>query len=179
VRWPPSPPSCPVGRAQLQHTCAAHPAEVQVSHGAYAGGRNTTCTKGQTGNICIFDDRIAILTGLTKSQLYYFRVMGGTIIGDGNASSVGTARLMYCQQCNAGKYKATPGADTCTSCPASSQSQAGSDSPQDCLCVAGYEVITYNETTSAPVCAACPLGKYKAEPGNFACTGAPDMAQGY
>jgi len=34
VRWPPSPPSCPVARAQLQHTCAAHPAEVQVWHGA-------------------------------------------------------------------------------------------------------------------------------------------------
>ena len=34
MRWPPSPPSCPVARAQLQHTCAAHPAEVQVWHGA-------------------------------------------------------------------------------------------------------------------------------------------------
>ena len=73
-----------------------------------------------------------------------------------------------CSACEAGKYKATPGADACTSCPAGSQSPAGSDSPQDCLCVAGYGFIAYAE--GAPVCAACPLGKYKADPGNFACT---------
>jgi hypothetical protein len=74
-----------------------------------------------------------------------------------------------CSGCDAGKYKVTPGADACTSCPVNSESLASSVGPQDCLCVAGYEVLVYDQTTKALVCNAGPLGKYKSESDNFAC----------
>ena len=37
-------------------------------------------------DFCNFDQRIAILTGLTKTQEYYFRISAGTVIGDGESS---------------------------------------------------------------------------------------------
>jgi hypothetical protein len=111
--------------------------EVSESQSFQSLVRNTTCTKGQTDNICNFDERIAILTGLTKTQVYYFRVLGGTIIGDGNASSVSNAYASIpligscdagfedtnlgsetvCTACGPGTYKAFAGAGACSSCP--------------------------------------------------------------
>ena len=76
---------------------AYYRAEVSESQSFQSIIRNTTCTRGQTDNICNFDQRIAILTGLTRAQLYYFRVVGGTIIGDGNASSVSNANTSIWQ----------------------------------------------------------------------------------
>ena len=52
---------------------------------------NRTCQVGQADDVCIFDERVALVTGLTKAQVYFFRVLGGTIIGDGENSTIVTS----------------------------------------------------------------------------------------
>ena len=52
---------------------------------------NRTCQAGQADDVCIFDERVALVTGLTKAQVYFFRVLGGTIIGDGENSTIVTS----------------------------------------------------------------------------------------
>jgi hypothetical protein len=61
--------------------------EVSASQSFQSLVGNTTCRTGQTNNLCNFDEGLAIVTGLTKAQVYYFRVLGGTIIGDGQNST--------------------------------------------------------------------------------------------
>jgi hypothetical protein len=50
--------------------------------------RNKTCTSGQVDPTCNFDERIAIMYGLEKTEHYFVRVRAGTIIGDGANSSI-------------------------------------------------------------------------------------------
>ena len=49
---------------------------------------NRTCLTGQVDAVCNFDDRVALLTGLEKARIYFFRVLAGTIIGDGANSTI-------------------------------------------------------------------------------------------
>jgi hypothetical protein len=47
------------------------------------------CVIGQNNPTCHFDRRVALVTGLTKARVYYYRVMAGTIVGVGrNTTSV-------------------------------------------------------------------------------------------
>ena len=42
-----------------------------------------TCTSGQVNAVCHFDRRHALVTGLAKARVYYYRVVAGTVIGYG------------------------------------------------------------------------------------------------
>jgi hypothetical protein len=50
-----------------------------------------TCQIGQRDSVCNFDRRVAGVVGLTKARVYYYRVMVGTIIGDGQSSTTVTS----------------------------------------------------------------------------------------
>ena len=72
-----------------------------------------------------------------------------------------------CDLCGVGKYNANTASVSeadCQACKSHSTTEnEGSDSPDDCVCVAGYFLVG-NE------CQQCPQGKYKADIGNQACT---------
>ena len=52
---------------------------------------NRTCLSGQVDAVCNFDEQVALLTGLEKAQIYFFRVLAVTIIGDGANSTIVTS----------------------------------------------------------------------------------------
>ena len=52
---------------------------------------SVTCEIGQKDSVCNFDRRVAGVVGLTKARVYYYRVMAGTIIGDGQNSTTVTS----------------------------------------------------------------------------------------
>ena len=91
----------------------------------------------------------------------------------------------YCQSCEPGKYKDTPGMHAagftgCTVCPDFSDTnlnllsggsliEDGSlDAESTCVCNAGYEADYHS--TGPDFCNACPAGKFKDSPGTQACT---------
>lgn len=52
---------------------------------------NRKCHRGEGNAVCNFDERITIVTGLNTADVYYFRVVAETIIGDGEYSTTLTA----------------------------------------------------------------------------------------
>ena len=50
-----------------------------------------TCQTGQRDSVCNFDRRVAGVVGLTKARVYHYRVIAGTIIGDGQNSATVTS----------------------------------------------------------------------------------------
>ena len=71
-----------------------------------------------------------------------------------------------CATCNAGKYKAITGPQTCTSCHANSSSASGSSNANACICNAGY--------SGSGECNPCDIDTYKSQSGNEACTACPE-----
>jgi hypothetical protein len=92
---------------------------------------SVTCVMGQLDQFCKFDRRIVAVTGLTVSQVYYYRVIVVTIVGDGRKSSALSSPMIYincpagnfinssglCAPCVAGTYKPSSGSEACTTCP--------------------------------------------------------------
>jgi len=87
-------------------------------------------------------------------------VAGTYKIGSGSAA---------CTNCAANWYSTAVGAtaNTCSQCPAGSQSVAGTDALLKCTCQAGY---TGNDGSE---CTACVPGKYKTTMGSAPCTACP------
>ena len=100
-----------------------------------------------------------------------------------NAGYSGASDGIACDACVAGKYKTGVGIGTCTncalneysttvaqvvptcsSCPSSSQSPAGSDEASDCKCNVGYT------GANGQACLACVQGTYKPDIGPSKCT---------
>jgi hypothetical protein len=67
-----------------------------------------------------------------------------------------------CVSCEIGKYKPGAGQGVCTQCPQHSESPAGSDMIDDCVCRAGY-------TLASDICTECSAGKYKDTKGSSSC----------
>ena len=83
----------------------------------------------------------------------------------------GTYANGSCVACPAGTYSqatAATTADTCTACDAHQTSPPGSESPDACVCQAGYA------TDGGDTCEACALGKYAPVDGTPSCLWCPD-----
>ena len=66
-----------------------------------------------------------------------------------------------CENCSAGTYSTTSSAVTievCLSCPSNSDAAEASDSPEDCICNAGFSGVR------GGLCTRCPVAKYRAAP---------------
>lgn len=95
---------------------------------------SVTCVTGQNDAVCnsYFSTRIAVITGLTGGRVYYYRVIAGTIIGDGTYSTTLTSPTIpapptcVCTESTGG---------TCTACV--SISAPASTSINDCVCGPG------------------------------------------
>ena len=94
-----------------------------------------------------------------------------------------------CKACEEGTYKVYPGDDaciecargkysaataqiserTCSTCPANSDSPAGSGAVSDCICNAGFTGYFAARDAFASVCTPCAIGKYKAVSGSTGC----------
>ena len=95
---------------------------------------------------------------------------------DANASPTGDAAVACqcdpgytgaadsCSACGEGSYKASPGAEACTGCPANTESSAASTSVNDCECQAGTEA-----PANGQACTECPVGEYKQATGAGDC----------
>jgi len=68
-----------------------------------------------------------------------------------------------CRDCDAGKYKPTPGPGVCTDCEVGGYSAAAAVNRTDCVCLAGW-------TGPSGDCVGCVAGNYKPAPGPVACT---------
>jgi len=66
--------------------------------------------------------------------------------------------------CEEGRYKPSQGSEACSSCPANTLSQTGSDELTDCRCNSGY-----TGSDGGP-CLACAPGKHKTGLGSSACS---------
>lgn len=75
-----------------------------------------------------------------------------------------------CVMCNNHDFKAQAGNFACTPCPQHSQSFAGSDSINNCLCQKGYHSGVLDDLTCLP----CTENKYKSFVGNYSCSLCPD-----
>ena len=54
----------------------------------------STCRQGSPLTaVCDLDNNIALVAGLHKAQVYFFRVVAGTIIGDGEYSTIASAHI--------------------------------------------------------------------------------------
>lgn len=83
----------------------------------------------------------------------------------------GTYSNGSCVACPAGTYSTATAAtalDTCTACGAHETSVRGSESPDACVCEAGYA------TDGSDTCEACALGKYAPMDGTPSCLWCPD-----
>ena len=69
-----------------------------------------------------------------------------------------------CEWCEEGRYKSSQGSEACSSCPANTLSQTGSDELTDCRCNSGY-----TGSDGGP-CLACTPGKHKTGLGSSACS---------
>ena len=93
---------------------------------------SVTCVIGPATPFCHFDRRVALITGLTGGRVYYYRVIAGTIIGDGTYSTTLTSPTIpapptcVCTESTGG---------TCTACV--SISAPASTSINDCVCGPG------------------------------------------
>ncbi|KAJ1477287.1 hypothetical protein T484DRAFT_1553557, partial [Baffinella frigidus] len=96
----------------------------------------------------------------TNSSLASTGVGECSCIAGHTAESDGVA----CAACEAGKYKSVTGAGACSSCPAGTNSSAGSDGVYDCICVAGYTA-----GSGGVACTSCAAGTYKSLPGVGGC----------
>jgi hypothetical protein len=56
---------------------------------------SVTCIIGQKDSACNFDRRVALVTGLAKARVYYYRVMAGTIIGIGQNPATVTSPTIH------------------------------------------------------------------------------------
>ena len=111
---------------------------------------SVTCVIGQNDPVCYFDWRIASVTGLTAGHVYYYRVLGGTIIGDGQYTTTLTSPTIP-------EPVACPVNTQCSSCMFLS----------DCVCRAGY----YGNNRDN--CTACVIGTYKQSTGFGSCVSCP------
>jgi len=117
--------------------------EVSASRSFQSLVANRTCQIGQADAVCNFDERVALLTGLTKAQIYYFRVLAGTIIGDGaNSTVVASPRVA-----------GGPGPPTAVSLSSNEMSQG----------VLGYEFKFREPTDTGDGLATLPILSYKVE----------------
>jgi len=73
-----------------------------------------------------------------------------------------------CSACEAGTYKAVPGAGECSACPAGTSSGEASDEKTDCICVEGYM-----EGLDGVQCTACHAGTFKSVAGTGECATCP------
>lgn len=128
---------------------------------------SVTCVTGQTGSVCHFDRRVALVTGLAAGRVYYYRVLGGTIIGDGQNSTVLTSPRI-------------PDSLFAVTCPANTQC-SGCLFLDECMCNAGYygnatdtctacAAGTYKQSSGFGTCATCPAGKTTQSSGSVSCT---------
>lgn len=95
---------------------------------------SVTCVSGQNNAVCngYASTRIALVTGLTGGRVYYYRVIAGTIIGDGTYSTTVTSPTIPAPPtCVCTGY--TGG--TCTGCV--SISAPASTSVDACMCGPG------------------------------------------
>ena len=99
---------------------------------------SVTCVSGPATPACHFDRRVALVTGLTAGRVYYYRVLAGTIIGDGTYSTTVTSPTIPAPpSCVCTGY--TGG--TCTGCV--SISAPASTSISACVCGPGqYDALT-------------------------------------
>ena len=161
---------------------------------------SVTCVIGQLDQFCKFDRRIAAVTGLTVSQIYYYRVLAVTIVGDGQNASVMSSPMIYincsagnfidssglCASCVAGTYKSSSGSASCTACPVGTYTNidgatvctqcvgntTSASNSTVCACKSGfYEVPSSNASaTNETSCTACDTGSYTNTTGASACT---------
>ena len=75
-----------------------------------------------------------------------------------------------CTMCVAGKHKQESGHMPCRSCPANSDSPAGSTAQGACKCNAGY---SGDASAENPACTACSAGRYKTVNGSASCLSCP------
>lgn len=97
---------------------------------------NVTCVSGQNNPVCHFDRRVALVTGLPAGRVYYYRVIAGTIIGDGQISTTQTSTMIPAPVTLSTKCVCTSyTGDTCTACVTASP--PASTSISACVCGAG------------------------------------------
>eukprot|EP00961_Rhodomonas_salina_P023344 313609-Rhodomonas_salina.1 len=75
--------------------------------------------------------------------------------------------------CSAGTYKDGTGTGPCTTCPAFSNSSAGSSQMTDCSCIPGYT------GPDGGACAQCSAGTYKTGTGSQACDQCPAFSSSF
>ena len=93
---------------------------------------SATCLLGQNNAVCHFDRRVALVTGLSGGRVYYYRVLAGTIIGDGQYSTTLTSpTIPGTPTCICTTYTG----DVCTSC--MSASPPASTDVSACVCGPG------------------------------------------
>ena len=109
-----------------------------------------TCVLGQSDSVCKYDRRIALVRELPAGRVYYYRVLAGTIIGDGEYSSTLTS----------------PTIPDSVICPVNTQCSSCM-LIDDCVCKAGY----YGNHRDN--CMACETGKYKQSVGFGSCVSCP------
>ena len=99
---------------------------------------SATCISGQNDPVCHFDRRVALVTGLTGGRVYYYRVLAGTIIGDGQYSTTLTSPTIPAPPtCMCTGYTG----DVCTACV--SASPPASTDASACVCGPGqYDALT-------------------------------------
>ena len=152
-----------------------------------------TCVLGQVGSTCHFDRRVALVTGLTAGQVYYYRILATTIIGDGKNSTPLTSPIPFeycnagyygnmggtCAACAAGTYKNFSGYGSCGNCTAGRSGSVSCDT-----CNAGYYMNqgdtcvacaagTYKNSSGSVSCAPCPAGTYTETTGSVSCAPCP------
>lgn len=110
---------------------------------------SVTCVIDQNDPVCYFDWRIATVTGLTAGHVYYYRVLAGTIIGDGQTSTTLTSPRI-------------PETLVAVTCPNNTQC-SGCTFLDDCMCNAGYD------GNQGDTCTACVSGTFKPSIGFGSC----------
>jgi hypothetical protein len=137
---------------------------------------SATCVLAQNNQVCYFDYRRAVVTGLTVSQVYYYRVVAVTIVGDGQNATALPSPMIYidcsagnsidssglCAPCAAGTYKPSSGSASCTACGAGTYTESAGASA--CFsCAAG----TYKESSGSGSCILCPVNTVSLNTGSF------------
>ena len=113
------------------------------------GAGKFSAVTGSSSNVCACN---AGSTGADGADACTLCATGTYKIDPGNDA---------CENCSAGTYSTTSSAVTieaCLSCPSNSDAAEASDSPEDCICNAGFSGVR------GGLCTQCAVGKYRAAP---------------